>query len=197
MTALYVEMWREANPDGVVVYRDLDAEPLPHLNEASYLANVLDPKDHTAEHASAMSLTTTILDEVLEADTIVLGMGFYNFGTPSTVKAWVDRIVIPGVTIDHEGNGLLGGRTLVAVLAAGGGYGPGTPREGWDTREMWLRNIFGYVGLTDIVVVSAELTAARENPALIPLNLGDAEDRSIAEARAQIAELAGGVSLMR
>lgn len=122
---------------------------------------------------------------MLAADTIVLGMGLYNFGIQSTVKAWFDRLVVPGVTVGERG-GLLGDKKLVLTVAAGGGYGEGTPRDGWDHREPWLRHAFEVLGLTDILVISAELTLARESPRMIPLNLGTAEDQSYAAAEALI-----------
>lgn len=103
------------------------------------------------------------------------------------MKAWIDRLVVPGLTVDGGGNGLLGGRTVVLALAAGGSYAPGTPREGWDHREPWLRHMFAFLGITDVTVASAELTVARESPAMIPLDLGDAEDRSLTKAKAALA----------
>jgi FMN-dependent NADH-azoreductase len=82
--------------------------------------------------------------------------------------------------------GLLGGRRLVLALAAGGGYGEGTPRHGWDHRTPWLRHAFETLGITDVEVFSTELTLARESPQMIPLDLGAAEDRSLAEAEMAI-----------
>ena len=122
---------------------------------------------------------------MLAADTIVLAMGLYNFGVPSTVKAWFDRLVVPGVTIGEQG-GMLGDRKLVLTLAAGGGYGEGAPRYGWDHREPWIRDAFEQLAFTDVVVISAELTPARESPAMIPFDLGHAEDLSYDAAEAPI-----------
>ena len=181
----YADAWQASNPDGTVTYRDISADPIPHIDAASFYANFLAPEDRSAEQAAGRAITDEIVGEVLAADTIVLGMGLYNFGLPSSVKAWFDRLVVPGVTLGEEG-GLLGDKKLVVTLAAGGGYGPGTPRDGWDHREPWLRNAFGQLGLTDILVISAELTLARESPTMIPLNLGAAEDQSFAAAQALI-----------
>lgn len=89
------------------------------------------------------------------------------------------------MTVDESG-GLLGGKSLTVAAARGGGYGPGTPREGWDHREPWLIHAFEQLGLTDVRFIHAELTLARESPAMIPLELGPAEDRSLAEAHAAI-----------
>jgi len=181
----YVDAWRASSPDGTLTYRDLSANPIPHTDATSFYANLVAPEDRSPEQTAARAITDEIVGEVLAADTIVLGMGLYNFGTPSTVKSWFDRLVVPGLTVGEQG-GLLGAKKLVLTLAAGGGYGPGTPRDGWDHREPWVRHAFEVLGLTDILVISAELTLARESPRMIPLNLGTAEDQSYAAAEALI-----------
>lgn len=181
----FADAWRAANPGGKVVYRDLAAHPIAHLDHEAYSANFIAPDERSAYQREQRALAEALAAEVLEADEIVLGMGHYNFGVPSTVKAWFDRLVIPGLTVGADG-GLLGGRKLTVTAATGGGYAPGTPREGWDHREAWLNHAFGQLGLTAQTFISAELTLARESPAMIPMDLGDAEDASFAAARAAI-----------
>jgi FMN-dependent NADH-azoreductase len=113
-----------------------------------------------------------LVEEIKEADTIVLGFPLYNYGPPSSVKAWVDHVVAPGLSIDVEsGQGLLGGRDLIVIAARGGGYGPGTPRHGWDHAEQWLPHALAALGL-EPRFITTELTLADVNPAmseLIPL----------------------------
>ena len=140
---------------------------------------------HIDSSITAKAVTDALVSEVLVADTTVLGMGLYNFGVPSTVKAWFDRLVVPGVTIG-EHRGTLGDKKLVLTLAAGGGYGEGAPRYGWDHREPWIRHAFEQLALTDVVVISAELTLARESPAMVPFDLGHAEDLSYEAAEALV-----------
>jgi FMN-dependent NADH-azoreductase len=181
----FAEAWRSANADGTVVYRDLAADPIPHLDNAAFRGNFTPAEDRTPYQQEARALAEQLVGELLEADEIVIGMGLYNFGLPSTVKAWFDRLVVPGLTVGEQG-GLLGGRTLTITAARGGGYGPGSPREGWDHRGPWLLHAFEQLGLTDVRFIHAELTLARESPAMIPLDLGAAEDQSLAEAHAAI-----------
>ncbi|MDT5303550.1 MAG: FMN-dependent NADH-azoreductase [Mycobacterium sp.] len=106
------------------------------------------------------------------ADPCLLGLPLYNYGPPSTIKAWVDHLIAPGVSVDAQTNaGLLGGTEFIVLAARGGGYGPGTPREGWDHAEPWLRHALSATGLEPRFIV-AELTVASSNPAmadLIPL----------------------------
>ncbi len=181
----YADAWRASNPDGTITYRDLAADPVPHTDAISFYANFLAPEDRSPAQAAAKAITDELVGEVLAADTILLAKGLYNFGIPSTVKAWFDRLVVPGVTRGEQG-GTLGDKRLVLTLAAVGGYGEGTPRYGWDHREPWIRHAFAQLALSDVLVISAELTLARESPAMIPLNLGTAEDESYAAAQALI-----------
>lgn len=188
LSARYAAAWRSAHPQGTVVYRDLAAEPIPHLDMTAFSANMIPAEERTPAQREARALAEHLVGELLEADEVVIGMPLYNFGVPSTVKAWFDRLVVPGLTMGPEG-GLLGGRTLTVTGASGGGYGPGTPREGWDHRQGWLLHAFEQLGLTDVRFVRAELTLARESPAMIPMDLGAAEDASFAAAQAAIDEL--------
>lgn len=152
LTARAVQRWRDTHPEGSVVYRDLASNPIPHLGDAT-----------------SSALTAELIGEIKRADTVVLGLPLYNFGPPSTVKAWVDHIVAPGLSIDAEtGAGLLGDTEFVVLESRGGGYGPGTPREGWDHAESWLPHAVSMTGLSPRLIV-AELTMADVNPAMAEL----------------------------
>jgi FMN-dependent NADH-azoreductase len=183
LSAHFADRWRTDNPDGVVTYRDLAADPVPHLDDVAFFAQFVPEPDRTPEQAAALALGTRLIDEVLAADTVLIGLPLYNFGPPSTFKAWFDRIV-SGRTA-----GKLGDKEFVVVTARGGGYGPGTPREGWDHREPWLRHALTSLGVEDAIFINTELTLARESPAMIPLDLGAAEDHSLSDALAAIDSL--------
>jgi FMN-dependent NADH-azoreductase len=187
LSAHFAAAWQQANPDGTVIYRDLAAAPIPHLDLTAFSANFVADEDRTAAQREARKLAEALANELLAADEIVIGIPLYNFGPPSTFKAWFDRIVVPGLTVDLESGGLLGGRRLTFTAARGGGYGPGTPREGWDHREPWLHHVFGQLGIDDVRVIQAELTLSRESPRMSGLE--DLEDKSIADAHAAIDEL--------
>jgi FMN-dependent NADH-azoreductase len=161
--------WLAAHPAATVAYRDLGAHPLPHLDADGGLARHVAPAQHTPAQAASWALTSQLIDEIKRADTILLGLPVYNFGAPSTVKAWVDHLVAPGLSLDpatHEG--LLGGRELIVLAARGGGYAPGTPREGWDHAEQWLPHALSITGL-EPHFITAELTAAHVTPAMAAL----------------------------
>ena len=173
--------WSVAHPGGTVTRRDLGAAPLPHLDTASGLARMIAPDDHTPAQAASWALTLELIDEVRAADTILLGLPLYNFGPPSTVKAWIDHLVAPGLSIDPATmTGLLGGRELVVLASRGGGYGPGTPREGWDHAEPWLPHALSQIGL-EPQFITAELTLAHTVPQMAELKPLAAESLAAAE----------------
>ena len=105
LTARAARAWREAHPEGAVTYRDLGADPLPPLDAAGGLARLVPPEQHTPAQAASWALTRVLVDEVVEADTVLLGLPLYNYGPPSTVKSWVDHLVAPGLTLDPERRG--------------------------------------------------------------------------------------------
>lgn len=169
LSARAAHAWREANPGGAVTYRDLGAEPVPHLTSLTGRARLVSEEERTPEQAVSWELTRTLVGEILLADTILLGLPLYNFGPPSTVKAWVDHLIAPGLSIDRSTmTGLLGGRDFVVLAARGGGYAPGTPREGWDHAEPWLPHAVSLTGL-EPRFITAELTLADTNPQMAEL----------------------------
>lgn len=172
LTARAAERWRALHPGGTVTYRDLAVDPLPHLNPQT-----------------SADLSARLVDEVKAADTVLLGLPLYNFGPPSTVKAWVDHIVAVGLSFDPtSGEGLLGDTEMLAIETRGGGYGPGTPREGWDHAQAWLTHGVSLTGLQPRFIV-VELTLAESNPAMAELKPLAAQ--SLAAGQAEIDRLWG------
>lgn len=184
LSARTADVWRAAHPGGTVTYRDLGRDPLPHFDTAGGLARLVPPEQHTAAQAASWALTQRLIDEVKQADTIVLGLPLYNYGAPSSVKSWVDHLIAPGLSFDPQTQaGLLGDREFLVLATRGGGYGAGAPREGWDHAEPWLPHGVSLTGL-EPRFIAAELTLAPVTPAmaaLIPL-----ADASLAEAERTI-----------
>lgn len=146
LSAAVVDRWQDAHADLTVEYRDLDSNPIPHLTGRS-LAQA-----DAAEAADAAA----VMQQFLDADVVVIGAPFYNFGIPSTLKAWIDRIAVAGTTFKYDENGphgLAGGKRLIIVSGRGGIYGDASPA---DFQETYLRHVFGFLGITDIEIVRAE-----------------------------------------
>jgi FMN-dependent NADH-azoreductase len=181
LTARAARNWLAAHPGGTVTYRDLGSDPVPHLDTAGGLAQTVPAQHHTAEQAASWALTQELVNEIKQADTILLGMPLYNYGVPSSVKAWVDHIIALGLSIDPQTHaGLLGGREFLVIATRGGGYGAGTPREGWDHAEPWLPHAVAATGLQPRFITT-ELTLAEVNPAMAPLKPLAAESLAAAE----------------
>ncbi|HXB49876.1 MAG TPA: NAD(P)H-dependent oxidoreductase [Streptosporangiaceae bacterium] len=187
LSARAADRWRGQHPAGTVTYRDLGTHPIPHFDTASGLARMVPLGEHTSAQAASWELSRKLVDEVRQADTILLGLPLYNFGPPSSVKSWVDHLIAAGVSYDPEtGAGLLGGREFIVLASRGGGYATGTPREGWDHAEPWLPHGVAMTGL-EPRFITAELTLAHVTPAmadLIPMAA-----RSLAEAEETIDRL--------
>ncbi|UOZ05736.1 FMN-dependent NADH-azoreductase [Amycolatopsis sp. WQ 127309] len=187
LSARAAAAWRAAHPDCTVTYRDLGENPVPHIDAAGGTAGRVPPEHHTPAQAAAWALTREIVGEVQAADTVLLGLPLYNFGPPSSVKAWVDHLIAPGLSTDAVTMaGLLGGREFIVLASRGGGYGAGTPRAGWDHAEAWLPHGLAPTGL-EPRFITAELTLSYVKPAmaeLIPL-----ADASLATAERTIDEL--------
>jgi FMN-dependent NADH-azoreductase len=181
LSARAAAVWHAAHPDGTITYRDLGAQPIPHLNTASGLARMVPPDQHTPEQAASWALTKELVGEILDADTILFGLPLYNFGPPSTVKSWLDHLIAPGLSFDQSTQtGMLGGREMIVLASRGGGYAPGTPREGWDHAEPWLPHALAMTGL-EPRFITAELTLAEVNPQMAELRPQAAESLAAAE----------------
>lgn len=159
LSASIVARLTEANPAAQVSYRDLAAEPVPHLSGAYLAAGQAGEAQHDAALQADLALGSEVLEEFLAADIVVLGVGFYNFGIPSQLKAWVDRLAIAGKTFRYTEQGpvgLAGGKRVVLAISRGGFYGPGTPTAAFEHAESYLRGIFAFFGIDDVEVVAAE-----------------------------------------
>ncbi|MDT5140124.1 MAG: FMN-dependent NADH-azoreductase [Mycobacterium sp.] len=169
LTARATDRWRAAHPDGTVTYRDLGTSPIQHLDAATGMARMVIAEQRTAAQDASFALSAELIDEIKQADTVLLGFPLYNFGPPSTVKAWVDHIVATDLSIDAETHtGLLGDTDFIVLASRGGGYGPGTPREGWDHAQIWLAHALSVTGLQPRFI-TAELTTANANPKMAHL----------------------------
>jgi FMN-dependent NADH-azoreductase len=187
LTARAADRWRAAHPDGTVTYRDLGTNPIPHLDAATGLARMVTAEQRTPAQDASFALSAELIGEIKQSDTVLLGLPLYNFAPPSTVKAWVDHIIATGLSIDAQTHtGLLGGTDFIALASRGGGYSPGTPREGWDHAQTWLAHALSVTGLQP-QFITAELTTADANPRMA--HLKPLADDSLNNALAAIDQL--------
>ncbi|MFE1596649.1 FMN-dependent NADH-azoreductase [Nocardia sp. NPDC058705] len=191
--AEFVQAWRAAEPHGTYTYRDLADEPTPFIDEGwtelcdAVLAAGATGLDRLADLAvtpatqAAWRVVEPLLAQVLAADVILIGTPMYNYSIPAALKAWLDQITFPRMS--------LGQRRFVVVTARGGAYSPGAPKAAFDYQERFLRDFFaGHFAVTDTVFVNAELANAVQDPNLA--HLRDAHAASLAAAQAEVRLLA-------
>lgn len=159
VTSVFVKSWLEQHPEGKVVYRDLAASPLPHLDVAAASAGAGD------------ALRAELADELAAADAVLIGAPMYNFTIASTLKAWLDHVIINGHNAGEDSK--VAGTPFTVVASRGGSYAPGTPREDFEFVQNYLEKVLtGMFGVTDLEFIVPELTLAHTVPAmteLIPL----------------------------
>ncbi len=174
-----IDRHRALDPTTVVTERNLDTDPLPHLT-STIVSGVRGQPVSEAELA-ARDLSDALVAELLAADTIVIGAPMHNFSVPTTLRAWFDHVLRPGVTFGYSEagpKGLVTGKKAILAIATGGFYSEG-PAKPLDYQEPYLRQLLGFIGITDVAVVRAE-----------KIGFGpEAREASIAAARAHIAGL--------
>lgn len=157
----FVAAWRDANPGARRVQRDLAKDPVPHLDAARFGAFLAKPAERSAEQQAAAAYSDALIAELKSADVIVLGLPLYNFGVPSTLKAWIDQVGRAGQTFNYTANGPVGLVTgkKAYVFATRGGLYQGTPA---DTQTAYVRDFLAFIGITDVEFVYAEGLAISE-----------------------------------
>ena len=177
LTADIVAELKRHHPGTEAKYRDLASESLPHW------APVADASDPAAMLGSQM------LEEFLDADVIVIGSPMYNFGIPSQLKAWIDRIAVAGKTFRYTEKGpegLAGGKQVIIASSRGGQYSDG-PAATLDFQEAYLRAVFGFIGVTELEFVRAEGLAISDEHKASALKSAQASIGSIAAQMAKAA----------
>jgi FMN-dependent NADH-azoreductase len=159
LTGRFVEAWQQEHPDGTVIERDLSTTVVPHITDEWVQAIHTDPATLTPEQKQVLQLSDALVEELVQADTIVIGAPMYNFAIPAPLKAWIDQVVRVGKTVLFAASGpqgILKGKKVYVVTSRGGAFRPGTPTEGFDYQEPYLRHILAFIGLTDVTFIHAE-----------------------------------------
>lgn len=179
---------RAASGNEPVIRRHLGESPLSASAWSAAVAAHWAPQDQwTPEQREAAALATSLVDELVAADALIIAAPLYNYGVSQHLKTWVDL-----VTTDPRMRAeALAGKPAVLLTARGGVYGPGTVREGWDHATGWMRQIFGEVWKLDLTVVEEEMVYVGINPAFDKYK----EDAEVVRAQAAALATAAGRSL--
>ncbi|MFI9244752.1 FMN-dependent NADH-azoreductase [Streptomyces sp. NPDC053086] len=194
VTAAFRKHWEEQHPRGTVVYRDLAAEPVPHISADAHLAGFVPESAHTPEQAAAFAERVKLIEELEQADAILIGAPMYNFTIPSTLKAWLDNVILMGRTAGESPS--VKGIPVTVVASRGGSYAPGTPREGYEYVQNYLKAVLADALGLDLEFIVPELTMASKNPAMAELvPLAEASrDRALEAAATRARQLAERVA---
>ncbi|GAA2052147.1 NAD(P)H-dependent oxidoreductase [Streptomyces carpaticus] len=187
VTKTFRDAWLAQHPDGEVIYRDLSAQPLPHIDAVSYYAPNVPAEDRTPEQQASYALRDELAKELEAADAVVIGAPLYNYTIPSSLKSWLDHVIIGGRTSQTE-ESTVAGKPVTVVTSRGGSYAPGTPMEGNDFAQNYLQWVLGGSLRLDVNFIVPELTLARIVPAMS--GLIEKADASRAEAHEQARERA-------
>ena len=159
LTADIVARQVKLHPTINVIYRDLAADAALHLSPA-HLAAWQGQAVNDAQLGADLTKGGAYMQELLDADIIVIGAPMYNFSIPSQLKAWIDRVVVAGKTFRYGPNGpeglLTGARKVFVASSRGNVYTPGSPAAPFEHHESYLTSILTFIGLTDVTVVRAE-----------------------------------------
>jgi FMN-dependent NADH-azoreductase len=176
----FVAAFHERRPEAKIVVRNVAAaDPVPHLNAERFGAFIAKPEERSAAQRAVVAYSDILIDELKQADVIVLGLPMYNFGVPSQLKAYFDHIARAGVTFKYTEKGpvgLLAGKK-VYVFAARGGLYAGTPL---DTQTGYVRDFLRFLGMADVEFVYAEGLAIS----------AESKEAGLAKAVAEITRLA-------
>ncbi|MFG2517322.1 FMN-dependent NADH-azoreductase [Streptomyces sp. NPDC048584] len=159
--------WEEQHPEGTVIYRDLATDPVPHLTADAHTAGFADPSTHTPEQAAVFAERLKLIEELEAADAVLIGAPMYNFTIPSTLKAWLDNVILVGRTAGDSPS--VKGTPVTVVASRGGSYAPGTPREGYEYVQNYLSAVLGDMLGLEADFIVPELTMAPQVPAMAEL----------------------------
>lgn len=160
LTKRFVEGWKTNHPEASVATRDLNTTSLPFV-DLPWIAGAYTPAEqHSPEIKQAITISNELIAELRAADEIVIGTPMYNFSTPAIVKAWIDHIVRINETFTSSYEGLLKNKKVTVIIASGSVYSPGSHMESYNMETAYLKQILGFVGLTDIQFVLAGGTGA-------------------------------------
>ena len=177
------EKIKSNNPGKTLVKRDLAADNLPHI-DGPFTVAIRTPADaRTPEQQELVKVSDALIDELLAADTLVIGTGLINFNIYSSLKAWIDHVVRAGRTFSYTDNGPVGlakGKKAYIVLASGGVYSEGSPAAALNHAVPYLKWILTFIGITDVETVYVEGLAMGP----------EAAEKAIVAAKARTEELA-------
>ncbi len=174
----YVAQWQANHQDGRVISRDLATNPVPHLTAERFAAFTTAANERSAEQLAIVAFSDQLINELQDADEILIALPMHNFGIPSALKAYIDHVARAGITFRYTPDGAVGlliNKRAIVFATRGGKY-LGTPL---DTQTDYMKTFLAFLGIEDTQFIYAEGTAMGD----------DSLNASIQSARQQIRAL--------
>ena len=159
LTAQIVEAWKASHPNTQVSYLDLVTNAPAHFTMDAMAPRTGQTEGLSESQQRENAVSEQLVSQFLAADVVVIGAPFYNFGIPTQLKAWIDRIAQPGRTFQYTANGpegLAKGKTVIIASTRGGVYSTSEGGRAMEHQESYLQTVLGFFGVTDVRFVRAE-----------------------------------------
>ena len=179
LASRFADQWVAQMPGGRVISRNLAEEPVPHLNLDRFQAFTTAADQQTEEQRQVVAYSDALIEEIRNADVIVLGVPMYNFNVPTMLQSYFDHIARAGITFRYTENGpegLLKGKKAYVFISRGGIYGED------HSQTQYLRQILGFIGITDVEFVHAEGLALNDGQKAESLKAADSRIGELLEA---------------
>lgn len=191
LTSRFADEWLQRHPESRVITRDVGTAPTPMIDESWIAAAFTPPELRTTEMQAALELSDSLIDEIEQADAIVLGVPMYNFGMPGHLKVYLDQVVRVGRAFAFDAAApepytpLLQSKPVVIITSAGdGALQPGGPLAHLNFLDGHLETLLGFIGLTDLRFIRVGYD-----------EFGDGRlKRSLAAAETAVTEMVAGLS---
>ena len=180
ISAEFLDAYKASHTGTAVITRDLATNPVPHLDGEAIFAGYTPEDARSATAAAKHNFRLELIEEIKNADDILVSTPMWNWSIPSVLKAYIDQIIIPGVLYGSSADDSLKAKRVTIVVSQGGSYVAG-PRQGWDYETGYLKQVFTALGATDIEVVLSEFGLAGVAPGMD--DYVGAKNESIAAAK--------------
>ena len=149
---------QQAHPGSHTITRNLTTNPMPYQDDAHVSALFAPPEAHTPAMEAAIHRSDETIQELMDANAIVIDAPMYNFTITATLKSWLDHIIRAGKTFSYSAagvEGLVKNKKVYLAIATGGIYSEG-PMKAYDFNEPYLRTLLGFIGISDLTTFRVE-----------------------------------------
>lgn len=187
LSAHFMDKWLTSNTDDNVIYRDIGLNPPPYIDQ-DWIAAVFTPEEkQSVEQKKLLALSDTLIEELNQADILLISAPMYNYGMPAALKSWFDHIVRIGKTFtfdltrgDFPIEPIMSGKKLVLITSSGEfGFEVGGIREHMNHLGPHVKTASGYLGVEEFFEVKSEYQEFAD----------DRHERSVKDAYKKIDEL--------